>query len=170
VSATEQEGSSVTEPGPSSCELRRIPLPETVWKFEWAVKLASCEPLNWRQKALIDVVRHLQTPAEKLCGYFPDSFSTLDFSHLAAGRTASVKCPLDDRRTFCGSVSAGNPQKVPFVLRLPPAHEEGRAVPEGRPAQRIGLEVSEEPISERCDLRRSVQVGAALASHRADGR
>jgi hypothetical protein len=45
-----------------ACELPRIPLLETVWKFEWAFKLVACEPLNERQRALVEVVCHPHTP------------------------------------------------------------------------------------------------------------
>jgi hypothetical protein len=49
----------------------------------------------------------------------------LDFSHLAAQRTASANGSINARETFFGSVCAGDTQKVSDLHRLfPYAHEE----------------------------------------------
>ena len=46
--------------------------------------------------------------ARKACGYFPNSFTTLAFSQLAAWQTASVEGFMDTPETFFGSAHAGN--------------------------------------------------------------
>src|SRR5215203_90885 len=117
---------------------------------------------SWHYKTRLCRILHVN---------FPESTFQLDFSHLAAWRTASVKCPFDARGTFCGSVPAGDPQKVP----LRPTTASRALGGAGTAGRASGIEdrarsVAGAHFSERCDLRRSVQVGAALASHRADGR
>jgi hypothetical protein len=70
----------------------------------------------------------------------------LDFSHLGAWHTASVKRSMGTLETFFGSVRTGNPKKSSYVLGGPATYEERYAMPKGPVARVWPTGVSEEPF------------------------
>jgi hypothetical protein len=84
------------------------------------------------------------------------SVAKLDFSHLGVWQSASAKESINAPGTFCGSVCASNPQKVPDLQgdrnRLLSAGGGGEdTLPKGR-GLKTGVKASDWPVSEPCEL------------------
>src|SRR5829696_8523028 len=74
-------------------ELRRIPLPETVWKLRIGSIKRYHEPAEYGEKAPFWVFRATNNREIDPFTDFPDSLSTLDFSHLLPKRVGHASRP-----------------------------------------------------------------------------
>ena len=99
-------------------ELLITPLPETVWKFRISSTLGSHKRSRRGQRCHFAALSTINMNAREPSSDFPDSLSTLDFSHLAMLHTASVRPSTKVLGTFAVSLSCDDPQKVALEKNL----------------------------------------------------
>jgi hypothetical protein len=110
---------------------------ETVWKFGMGPKSGLRKCPKGVEGVYIGRLLPPRKCRRNAFSYFPNSFSTLDFSHLGIWQSASAKGSVHAPGTFCGSRCArATRNKSQILARRPqPPPRRGRrkhAVPKGR--------------------------------------
>src|SRR5215218_10501205 len=92
---------------------------ETVWKVRFCTNWGFTRPRNEDERSQFGTLQLAKDVLSDTSSDFPDSLSTLDFSHLAAWQTASLKGSMGTPETFSGRCARATRKKSSCVLGVP---------------------------------------------------